>query len=342
MGQHREPGPSAAGGADDPVDLAWLRILGGLGILGLLVWWLGTEPFLDGVRMVTGWAIAMAAGIGVLTTVCYAWRWRLVAGGLGVKLPLASAVAAYYRSQFLNTTLPGGVIGDVHRAVRHGLVIGDVARAIRVVVLERIAGQAVLVAVGVIVLFALPSPVRSHMPVAAAVLAGAGIGTLLLARALRHGGSSRWARALRRAGSDLRAGLFARRTGVGVLLTSAMGVVAHLATFVLSARAAGSLAPLTLLVPLGMLALLAMGLPLSVAGWGPREGVAAWAFGAAGLTAGQGVRTAVVYGVLALVASLPGAGVLILRSLRRVSAQQRADLLRPRVPEVQQGGVAHG
>ena len=32
----------------------------------------------------------------------------------------SGAVAAYYRSQFLNTVLPGGVMGDVHRALAHG------------------------------------------------------------------------------------------------------------------------------------------------------------------------------------------------------------------------------
>jgi hypothetical protein len=48
----------------------------------------------------------------------------------------------------------------------------------------------------------------------------------------------------------------------------------------------------------------------SIAGWGPREGVTAWVFGAAGLGAGAGVSAAVVYGVMALAASLPGAVVL--------------------------------
>ena len=37
----------------------------------------------------------------------------------------------------------------------------------------------------------------------------------------------------------------------------------------------------------------------------------AWVFGAAGLGAGRGVATAVVYGVMVLVASLPGAAVLV-------------------------------
>jgi glycosyltransferase 2 family protein len=56
--------------------------------------------------------------------------------------------------------------------------------------------------------------------------------------------------------------------------------------------------------------MLAMVLP-SVAGWGPREGATAWAFAAAGLGAELGVATAVVYGVMVLVASLPGALVLV-------------------------------
>ena len=56
--------------------------------------------------------------------------------------------------------------------------------------------------------------------------------------------------------------------------------------------------------------LLAAALP-NVGGWGPREGVTAWAFAAAGLGASLGVATAVVYGVMVFVATLPGAAVLV-------------------------------
>ena len=90
------------------------------GTLAVLVWRLGTGPFLDGLRAVDGGALAAASGLAVLTTVCCAWRWRVVARGLGVDLPLGAAVAAYYRSLFLNVTLPGGVVGDVHRGISHG------------------------------------------------------------------------------------------------------------------------------------------------------------------------------------------------------------------------------
>ncbi|MDT4909602.1 MAG: hypothetical protein QOI69_2843, partial [Pseudonocardiales bacterium] len=108
-----------------------VRLVGGAAILAVLVWHLGTAPFLDGIGRVDGGALAAAAGITVLTTVCCAWRWSLVARGLGVAISLPAAVAAYYRSQFLNTTLPGGVLGDVHRAVSHGRDAGDVVRGLR-------------------------------------------------------------------------------------------------------------------------------------------------------------------------------------------------------------------
>ena len=62
--------------------------------------------------------------------------------------------------------------------------------------------------------------------------------------------------------------------------------------------------------------LLAAALP-NVGGWGPREGVTAWAFAAAGLGASLGVATAVVYGVMVFVASLPGAAVLVAVLARR-------------------------
>ena len=295
----------------------WARLLGGAAILVVLVYRLGTGPFLDGVRMIDGWSLAAAAGIAVLTTVCCAWRWSLVARGLGVGVPLRTAVAAYYRSQFLNTTLPGGVLGDVHRAVRHGRDVGDVGRGLRAVAWERSAGQVVQVVLTMIVLLLLPSPVRSSLPVVAAAIVAVALAVVLLSRALPHSGPSRWARTLRAAAADLRDGLLARRAWPGIVLASAVVVAGHAATFLIAARTAGSTASPVRMLPLAMLVLLAMAVPANVGGWGPREGVAAWAFGAAGLGAAQGVATAVVYGVMVLVANLPGAVVLIAAWLHR-------------------------
>jgi glycosyltransferase 2 family protein len=69
------------------------------------------------------------------------------------------------------------------------------------------------------------------------------------------------------------------------------------------------------MLPIALIVLWAGVLP-SVGGLGPREGLTAWVFGAAGLGAGRGVATAVVYGVMVLVACLPGAAVLVVAWFR--------------------------
>ena len=299
---------------------AWVRVLGGAAIIGLLMWRLGTGAFLDGLRVIDGSTVLAAFGIGVATTVFSAWRWCLVARGLGMQLSLRAAVADYYKALFLNAALPGGVLGDVDRAVKHGRDEGDVGRGVRAVVLERTAGQIVLIAVGVTVLCTVPSPVSDHLQqhgpivaLAGAAVAGAAALALLTARRLRRG-TSRAARAARTGLAEIRTGLLDRRTWPGIVLASAVVLTGHLATFVVAARAAGSSASLLRLAPLMLLALLAMSLPVNIGGWGPREGVTAWAFGAAGLSAAQGVTIAVAYGLFAFVAALPGAIVLILRA----------------------------
>ncbi|MGW0506160.1 lysylphosphatidylglycerol synthase domain-containing protein [Micromonospora sp. NPDC003241] len=294
----------------------WARLALGLAVIVGLIFWLGTGPFLAGLRLIDAPALGAALAIGLFTTVCVAWRWSLVAGGLGVGLPLREAVAHCYRAIFLNATLPGGILGDVHRAVRHGRDVGDVGRGIRAVVWERVAGQVVLVAVAVVLLFVFPSPVRPYLPAATAVAVVVLAGVVLTARMLPQSGATRVTRAIGTAVSDVRHGLLGRRTWLGVLLASALAIGGHLATFLVAARTAGSTAPLTLLLPLTLLALLAMAVPANVAGFGPREGVAAWAFAAAGLTAAEGVAAATVYGALVLVASLPGAAVLLARRVR--------------------------
>ncbi len=295
----------------------WVRPLLGLAVLAVLVASVGTGPFLAGLRLIDAPALAAALGIGVITTVCCAWRWSLVAGGLGVRLPMRAAVAHCYRAIFLNSTLPGGVLGDVHRAVRHGRDAGDVARGVRAVVWERTAGQVVQVVIAVALLAAFPSPVRRYLPWLAAGLAVLALALALAARAVPRSGASRWARAARTVVADVRSGVLGRRTWAGVVIASTVVFAGHLATFVVAARTAGTDAPLSRLLPLTLLALLAMAVPLNVGGFGPREGVAAWAFASAGLTAAQGVATGTVYGALVLVASLPGAAVLLARRMPR-------------------------
>jgi uncharacterized membrane protein YbhN (UPF0104 family) len=297
---------------------AWGRVIGPAAVLAVvlpfLAWRLGTGPFVEGVRSINGPALAAAVGIGVLTTLCCAWRWRTVARALDIELSMGTAVAAYYRSLFINVTVPGGIVGDVHRGLSHGHDTRKVGRALRAVAWERFAGQVVQIVLTVVVLLALPSPVHAAMPLVAVGLVVAVLVAALVAR-LRPGGESAFARVRATVVADVRGALLARGARLGVALASALIVAGHALTFVIAAHAAGTSASLSRMLPIALLAMMAMTLP-NVAGWGPREGVTAWAFGAAGLGAGAGVTTSVVYGVMAIVAALPGAAVLLVGWLR--------------------------
>jgi uncharacterized membrane protein YbhN (UPF0104 family) len=299
-------------------------------LLAVVIWRLGTGPFLAGLEAVDGRALLAAAIIFFLTTVCAAWRWTIVSRGLGLRLSLPAAVAAYYRAVFLNLVLPAGVAGDVHRGVSHGREAHDVGRGLRAVGWERGAGQVVQVVLTIAVLLVLPSPLRSSIPFVAVAAAAIVLALVLLGRARVKGrGGSRWTRVWNAVAADVRNGVLRRKALPAVVLASALVLVGHAATFLVAARTAGVTAPLSRLLPLALIALLAMVLP-SIGGWGPREGATAWVFAAAGLGADRGAATAVAFGVLVLAASLPGALVLVwgwlpgrsvsrTRSLRRVS-----------------------
>jgi uncharacterized membrane protein YbhN (UPF0104 family) len=285
-----------------------------IAVFAVVIWRLGTGPFIAGLEAVDGRALLAASAIFFLTTICAAWRWTIVSRGLGIRLSLPAAVAAYYRAVFLNLLLPAGVAGDIHRGVTHGREVDDVSRGLRAVWWERAAGQVVQVVLAIALLLVLPSPVRSSMPFVA-VAAVTVLAALVLVGRLRGKGSW-WTRVRDTVASDVRNGVLSRKALPAVLFASVLVFVGHAATFLVAARAAGVDASLSRLVPLAVLALLAVVLP-SIAGWGPREGATAWVFAAAGLGADRGAATAVAYGVLVLAASLPGAIVLAVGWLPR-------------------------
>ena len=291
-----------------------MRLVVGALVLVMLVWRVGTGPFMEGIRLTSAWSLLVATAITGATTLCCAWRWRVVAERLGVDLELGPAFASVYRAQFLNATLPGGVLGDVDRAVGHGRSTGALGASIRSVVWERTLGQAVQVVLTVAVLLVVPSRLRGT-GIAVAV------GLLVLTCLVRA--SQRWVGAARTAPvvADLRL-VLGGPARVGIAAASSLAVAGHLVVFVVAAHVAGVSAPAYQLLPLAAVVLLAAAVPMNVAGWGPREGVAAWAFGAAGLGVSTGVTTAVVYGVMALVATLPGA--LVLLAGRRPARPTRA------------------
>jgi len=111
---------------------------------------------------------------------------------------------------------------------------------------------------------------------------------------------------------DAQVALFAGDAFFLQFASSLVVVATYVVTYLIAARAIGVDTPLLVLSPLVAPVLLTMLVPVTVAGWGVREGAAAVLWGVVGLTAVDGVAISVSYGLLVLLSTLPGGLVLAL------------------------------
>lgn len=276
-----------------------LRAAVSAGLLAGVAWMVDTDRVMAHLQALSpGWVL-IALALSVVQVALSAWRWRFTAARLGLELPMAHAFREYYLGTFLNQVLPGGVLGDASRALRHGRDSGRGRVALAAVAIERGSGQVVMTLVAVPALVTLVTPVApalawgSAAVVALALLAGA--------RLLPAGVSGTGPIA------SLRRALLAPDALPTQLLSSSAVVATYLGVFMAAARGLGIELPATVLLPLIPPVLLAMLVPITVAGWGLREGAAAAVWATVGLEPAQGAAAAVAYGLLVLLGSLPGA-----------------------------------
>lgn len=301
---------------------AWLRlttrVVVGVGVLIAVFEAVGAAPFLRGLLSLDAPTIVAAALLAAIATAAAAWRWRLVAVRLGAELRWTTAVGMYYRSQFLNTVLPGGVVGDIHRALAHAREVENIGGAARAVVIERTAGQVVQLALTVPIAAFIGAQLGAHLLAPLAIGLGA-LGAVVLVVAAARG---RVRDLLLREGRQLRSSVGSAGTGVPVVIASVIVVACHVATFTLATAAVGIRVPPTRMLTLALVILLGASIPLNIGGWGPREGIAGWAFALAGFDASAGVAASTLFGVLTLISVSPGA-ILALVLARRTRQEGR-------------------
>jgi len=294
-----------------------LRIAAALAVVAGTIAVVGVGPVLHGLASISPTTILAAAGLAVVATAAAAWRWRTVSAGFGLPLRWSEAFTSYYRSQFLNTVLPGGVVGDVHRAYVHGRHHDRVDLAARAVAAERIAGQLVQIALTLGILL----PLGLASPLAPLAWISGGFALLAVVFIAIVAASRRGRAALQREYRMLRPILARPAALVAITAASIVVVAAHAATFVVAGFAAGVHAGAGELGVVALIVLGAAAIPVNVGGWGPREAVAASAFALAGLGAGAGVAVSTAFGVLTVIAILPGALALFADRFRSLPAR---------------------
>ena len=229
-----------------------VRLVGGALVLALLVWRFGTGPFADALRVTTWGSVALALVFTAAATLANAWRWRIVSAHLGVPLSTTESLTAYYRSQFLNSVLPGGVLGDAHRGTRHGREVGDLGTGLRATAWDRVSGQVVLAGLVTLAVVLVPTPLRRY-----SIVAVAAIGLVALAG---------WWLGHRRGvlsfvGGDLRV---LRRPAVSGRLAGAscLSTAAYVAIFAVAVHTVGVDVGPALMVPLALVVLVGSAIPL--------------------------------------------------------------------------------
>ncbi|WP_052261296.1 lysylphosphatidylglycerol synthase transmembrane domain-containing protein [Ruegeria sp. ANG-S4] len=273
-----------------------------LGVIAALLWWTDATRVAEHLLTLDpGWV-----GLSILATTCatlsMAYRWQLTASRLGIRFDYPFAVREYYIAQLVNSVLPGGVPGDVARAVRTRKEAG-LKSAAKSVVAERILGQIAIMSILFFgVLTSLLWPGAFHNPTLSMTVLIVLLAALILVAAL--------------AISFAPVGEFVlfllRLQGQTVFIALAIVSSACLVFgFYASARAAGTEIPPEGLVIVIPLVLCAMLIPLSVAGWGWREGAAAALFPVVGASSSAGVAAGITYGAVILFAALPAVAILL-------------------------------
>lgn len=324
------------------------RGLVSLGLLGAVALWVEPQAVLAEIqRLSLSWML-LAFMISVLQVMLSAWRWKFTADLVDVPLRYGYALREYYLALLINQLLPGGVLGDAGRAHRHAKQSGSRGGAWRAVVIERASGQVALVLLTLLALLTSPLwhaalgwPVLLTL---GAVLILAGVISAALFVWLRRSSTFSLPAWCRTFGRDVQRSLLRRGVWIKQLLSSLAIVVSYGLVMVCAARAIGVELPALDILALTPLLLLAMLVPLSIAGWGLREGIAAtiWAF--VGLPSAQGVAVSLGYGVLIMLSSLPGIWVALSKRTKATpsgsgSRQAHIEQRVVTTPEGSQGGA---
>ncbi|MEP4194783.1 MAG: lysylphosphatidylglycerol synthase transmembrane domain-containing protein [Aliishimia sp.] len=266
-------------------------------VLGLLIWWADAVAVLAHLHgALIGWLVLAAISLTALTFLM-ARRWQIVARALDIEISYARAVAEYYIAQLVNLVLPGGVVGDVARAVRvrHA---GDMVRAAQSVAADRIVGQVVMFAVlgaGLIVALVVPGGIA--WPTFAWLGCGVGLGgvAFVFVVSRRESATGQFLALILRLLQNL------HLLALAVIITALL-----IFSLYACARATGTSIPASGWFTLIPLILSAMLIPLSVGGWGWREGAAAALFPLIGATPSAGIAMGIAYGAMMMIAALPG------------------------------------
>lgn len=279
-------------------------------MLGLLVWWIGpadVAAHLKPVRWTPLLAVCVVLAVQFWLAVL---RWQLIARRAGIRVPIGTLARASGASFFYGQFLPATAGADLVRIAAVARYSG-VRRATASVVTDRLSGLFVLGAMAVALLpfsvAAMGLDGRYSVPAAAASAAAAlGVAAVLGLRGpVRRWMADRVGVRLNQAADLIDSALDWRSLGLAFLVNCAPAVLVWL--IALSTGANLALWTCFVLVPF---AAILTALPISISGWGVREGALVAMFAQTGADPAAVLSVSVLYGLTGLVVGLAYAATL--------------------------------
>jgi glycosyltransferase 2 family protein len=276
-----------------------------LGLLAGLAVWIDWGAVIDRVEH-GSWALFFLGVLIVVTALLTgAVRWHLFLRTGGAEATPYQTLRAYWIGMFANNFLPTGFGGDATRAmvIRHAAP--STARAVASVAVDRLTALACLLILAWLTLAVSPDDVPGSLIGVLAIATAAGLVTAAVLALFARG---RVARAL----AEARAVAGSRRV---LAATTALGLI-YQALMVLAswtlARSVDLHLSYTLLAVVTPLVIVATLMPISIAGFGVREGGYVALLAQAGVSGADATLLSLLNVAALAIATLPGAAALLL------------------------------
>ena len=299
-----------------------LKVIVSVGLMGFLFSTVDVEETGNRLASTNPGLLVLAAVILLTQTVTNTLRWTSVLQAIGKPLPFLSAYRVTYIGLFFNQTLPSSVGGDAFRiylAAKTGPRLGKAANS---VLIERLMTVVVLV-----LLVASVQPLLfSRIPDTQAkwifpLLALGSIAGVFLLIALENLPEKlyqwRAVQALAMLGSDAKT-VFSQLRHAG--LCGIWSLYGHISLSVMAFVIALSLEiDITLIDCLVLIppVILVMTIPISMAGWGIREGAMVNLLAMVGVAESDALALSIIFGLLTVLTALPGGLVWLLSGERK-------------------------
>ena len=290
-----------------------------LAVTGALAWYLVDKVDLQksGEHLATfdiSWGVP-ALGIVALLFFIAAFRWQIYARALSIPLSVGTAFRLYLIGQFFGQVLPAGIGGDALRVwllSRRGVAVGVGAVS---VVLERLTGLLgllVLMAILLPLTFSYVDDTAARLTIAFLLAAGGGaisaiVGLSFVPHLIKRWRTVALVSKLAELASDTRRVGFMLKPALSAFTLSLMMHLLSVLTVYFLAR--GLNMEITALECLALVPVVVLisTLPISLAGWGVREGAMVAALTFAGVETSEALALSILFGLTLLVVSLLGA-----------------------------------